>query len=246
MPDLREYFEESEEAWRIFIAAALLHHNIAHVAIVTEDSDGYTLKAQPSIKGKIRDIKTGEVKDVDLPILEDIPVKFAGGGNTVFTHPIKKGDEVMLIFAKQALDTWYESGGVQKAIDNRHNHLSDAMAIPGMWSKPRKIPNISTKSSQMRSVDGKHFVDMHPTDGLTLKSELQVTLHAPAHTIKGELTVQPTDDGKGGNIIVKMLNGQGGTVQADKSVGAPQLAGTLGPPETPPPSPPSPPPPPTA
>ena len=106
--------------------------------IVTEDSDGFTVRLQPAIKGKQIDPQ-GKETDVQMPVLPDVPVQFSAGGGFTITHPIKKGDEGIAVFSARCLDNWWQQGGVQTQARQRWHSLSDAMYIPGIRSKPRAL-----------------------------------------------------------------------------------------------------------
>lgn len=231
MGDYREFSNEPEEALRTSIAGLLKESWSAMPCIITEDSDGHTCSAQPTIKRRV-DNADGTTTYEDHPVHVDVPVHFHSGGGTTFTHPVKKDDEGILVYASRNIDGWHQSGGTQQPLDDRMNHQADAMYIPGIRSTPRKLdPPPSTTSSQMRSDDGKHIVDLHPQNGLSLKSSMQVTLDAPSHTIKGSLTIQPDDNGNGGNVMINKLGstgkGSGGSLIAQLSVTSPE--GKVGP-----------------
>lgn len=198
MPDQREYFEEEEEMLRALVNAHMVQMHTALVCIVQEDSDGHTVKLQPAIKAIKTNIQDGTTEQVSLPILQDVPVKFPGGGGVTFTHPVKKGDEVLAIFTAHPHDAWHQSGGQQAPIDGRHHSLSDAICIPGIRSIPRKLnPAPSTTSSQMRSDDGKHYVDLHPSDGITLQTSKNIAMNQDeAHTITVKHTLVKVSGGR--------------------------------------------------
>lgn len=170
MEDVRARFEDSEEA----LAASHDGRQAdlwTAVPIIFESYDPKTGTAsvQPAIKSIVRK-SDGTSEAVNLPLIQDAPVHFPGGGGATMTFPIKKGDEGMAIISSRSLDGWHQSGEVQKQTDARMHDLSDAMIIPGMRSKPRALKNVSADSVQLRSDDGKHFVDLHPEKGLSMNS----------------------------------------------------------------------------
>jgi hypothetical protein len=59
---------------------------------------------------------------------------------------------------------------VQPQIDARMHDLSDGFAMMGFRSTPRALSGVSTTSTQIRSDDGLHVIDLHPGTGLTLTS----------------------------------------------------------------------------
>ncbi len=222
MADLREQFDNPEEAMRTMWAGIQKHLHTSLVCIVAEDSDGKTVKLQPAIKQTVDDQTYGQTTYENFPLLLDVPVHFSGGGGTTFTHPIKKGDEGVALFMGRPHDTWRQSGGTQQQIWNRMHSLSDAIFIPGVRSMPRDLSNISTESSQMRSDDGNHLVDLHPVNGITHRSTMAVTLHAPSLVHIGDLTLKPDPEtGKGGNMTIQASpDGSNGTLTVAKAVTA--------------------------
>ncbi len=216
MPDQRELFHDPEEGFRSAWAGVRSHMYTALPCIVAEDSDGHTVKLQVAIKRTVKDRTYDDTSYEDFSMLVDVPVQHPGGGGITTTFPIKKGDEILAIFSSRAIDAWHQSGGVQQQIFNRMHSLSDGMALPGWRSTPRKIPNISTEAAQLRTDDLNHVVTLHPQDGLTLKSTVRVVHDAPEHILKGAFTIQPTDDGHGGTLEVKKVNGVGGIITAGR------------------------------
>jgi hypothetical protein len=200
--DDRERWEQVEEPYFILHEWMRKHMWSNMPAVVTENSDGHTLKCQPSIKfQQTNPDETTEFQD--HPILQDVPVTHIGGGGVVLTFPIAKGDEVLLNFASRAIDTWHQSGGSQQPIDTRDHSISDAIAVPGLWSTPRKIQNASTSTVQLRTTgttttrDAKTgetrttptaFMELTPGGVLNFKGT-NWTTDVPTHAYKGHLTV---------------------------------------------------------
>lgn len=154
-----------EEILRSFVAAQLRGVWTSMPVTLNEDSDGKTVKMKLNIKSVERDGE-GKEKHVELPELPEVPVKFASGGGTSTTLPLKTGDEGLAIFTSRASASWRESGGVQQAVDARSHSLSDAVFVPGIRSKPRDLEDISTEGAETRSDDGKHRTITHPQNGV--------------------------------------------------------------------------------
>jgi hypothetical protein len=68
---------------------------------------------------------------VDLPVINNVPVMFPGGGGALVTFDLQQGDEVTLIFSERSLDKWKTTGGSVDPEDPRKFHLSDAYCYPG-------------------------------------------------------------------------------------------------------------------
>jgi hypothetical protein len=108
------------------------------VKVLEDTKEGHVVKLQPTIKGAHRK-EDGTVEDVEMPELGDVPIQFSAGGGFTITHPIKKEDEGIAVFASRCIDGWWDKGDVQAEPYRRRHHLSDAMYIPGIRSKPRKL-----------------------------------------------------------------------------------------------------------
>ena len=82
---------------------------------------------------------------LDYPEILDVPVLFPSAGGGMLSFPVKLGDVVLLVFSMKSLDQWLlrDSGaGTHLPVDNRHWDLTDAIAIPGMYTtKDNLSPN---------------------------------------------------------------------------------------------------------
>ncbi|NRQ51994.1 Gp138 family membrane-puncturing spike protein [Brevibacillus sp. HD1.4A] len=94
----------------------------------------------------------------EIPLLLDVPVVFPRGGGYVLTFPIKSGDECLVVFSDMCIDAWFASGGVQNQIEKRRHDLSDAIAIPGLWSQPKRLEEYSTKHVELRDDTRTKFI----------------------------------------------------------------------------------------
>lgn len=93
-----------------------------------------TVTVQPAIMENL-----GETAQ-SLPLLQDVPVFFAGGSKAAMTYQVNPGDECLVLFADTAIDAWMHSGGVQvQAVPRRHS-LSDGFALVGFRSNPNALP----------------------------------------------------------------------------------------------------------
>jgi hypothetical protein len=116
----------------------LLHETIEYhltdfhtaMAGVVEKYNPKTRRAdiQPSLKRKMPGGKF-----MDFPVIPDVPVRYSGSMEFTIHFPLKKGDEVLLLFTERATDKWKTSGG--KGIeepDPRRFDLQDCVAVPGL------------------------------------------------------------------------------------------------------------------
>lgn len=105
-------------------------------------------------------MEDGAEKWTNVPLLLDVPIVFPRAGGYVLTLPITQGDEVLVCFGDACIDAWWQNGGVQNQIDIRRHDLSDAFAIPGPWSQPRRVSNYSTNSCQLRNEAGTAYIEL--------------------------------------------------------------------------------------
>jgi Phage protein Gp138 N-terminal domain len=115
---------------------------------------------QPSIQG----LHTGpdqKQRWVTLPILPDVPVHFPRGGGYTLTFPIKAGDECLVVFSSRCIDSWWDQGGVQPQRELRMHDLSDGFALVGPFSQKTKLANVSPTTAQLRSDDGKNYIELN-------------------------------------------------------------------------------------
>lgn len=95
-----------------------------------------TVTVQPAIREKLS--SGGAVSEVNIPLLVDVPVVMPRGGGFGLAFAPQKGDECLVVFADNCIDSWWQSGGVQSQADSRRHDLSDGFAILGCWSQPRR------------------------------------------------------------------------------------------------------------
>lgn len=161
-----ELFGLNSDAIIAAIQAALRGTFTSMPAIVSEDGDGHTASAAPTINQLVRQ-DDGTMKQTPWPSLKTMPIHFAGGGLMVSTHPVKAKDEGILVFAARALDSWHQSGGPQNPIDARQHSASDGFYLGGVKSDPNKIANYTPDTIQHRSLDGKTTHEVAPTSTTT-------------------------------------------------------------------------------
>ncbi|MGN6108539.1 MAG: Gp138 family membrane-puncturing spike protein [Kofleriaceae bacterium] len=101
-----------------------------------ESFDAATQRAsvQPLVRRAYYDAELDETVNERHPVIPDVPICFPGAGDWRLTFPIVKGDTVLLVFASCSLDRWLSRGGEVDPEDDRRHSLSDAVAIPGLYS----------------------------------------------------------------------------------------------------------------
>lgn len=167
-----------EEAIRTIVeseVAGLYTHVPFKVVSVDFSKKPPTLVAQPTIKARIRQ-PDGTQAWVALPQVPDVPIHFQGGGGVSVTFPVKAGDEGLLMISNRSIDAFHQSGGEQQQMELRPHDLSNAYALVGTRTQATALDSVSDQSTQIRTDDGNHVVDLHPSNGLSLSSSQGINL----------------------------------------------------------------------
>lgn len=96
-----------------------------------ESYDPKTRKAniKPMLKRVYAD---GEIQS--LPVLTAVPVVWPAGAGGGLAFPLTRGDGVLILFSERNMENYLESGVESKPVDGRKFAMSDAIAIPGLYS----------------------------------------------------------------------------------------------------------------
>jgi hypothetical protein len=187
MITLNERLANSTTPW--MLALKQLDHDlrVAMPAIVQSfDEATQTVVVQPAIREQMLNKQRVPVPTT-LPLISHVPIVLPRAGGFALTMPIQQGDEGLVIIADACFDAWYQSGGVQNQIDLRRHDLSDAFFIAGCWSQPRKLPNYSSSTAQLRSDDGQTFIELGSGE-ITIKAST-VTVQATQVSVTGSESV---------------------------------------------------------
>lgn len=99
------------------------------------DPSSQKADVKPMLKKRLLD---GTVEE--LPIIPNVPVVWPRTADFAMAAPISRGDQVLLLFAERSLDEWLSEGGTPAPADRRKFDLSDAVAIPGLYSFKQPSP----------------------------------------------------------------------------------------------------------
>lgn len=145
---------------------------VAMPGIITAfDSVEQTVTVQPALRELVTN-QDGTQNWTALPLLLDVPICLPRGGGYSITIPISVGDECLVIFSDMCIDAWFSNGNVQNQAEKRRHDLSDAFAIIGTWSQPKRISNYSTSSMQLRTDNGNHMIDISQ-NGIDLRGTIR-------------------------------------------------------------------------
>jgi len=102
------------------------------------DSYDYTT-CKASIKPSLsRTYDDGTV--IEPPVIPNVPVLWPRTSLGSISFPLQRGDGCLVICSERSLDEWLLKGTQQAPSDNRMFDLSDAIAIPGLYSFANASP----------------------------------------------------------------------------------------------------------
>lgn len=112
---------------------------------------------------------------VSIQPLPQVQVGMFRAGGFSLTFPVQAGDEGIVIFNDNCINSWKKSGGTKNAQEEWRRHdLSDGMFLPLVWSQPRKLSSYSNTFPQLRNDAGTIMLEFTPT-GLKVVGDLEVT-----------------------------------------------------------------------
>jgi hypothetical protein len=137
-------------------------HTAIPGVIVSFDAETRLAKVKPAIAMKV--ISLGEVKYINLPIIENVPVclPHSRSAGLYITVPVKANDECLLIFSQRAIDNFVLFGGIQTPPANdslsttspRHHDLTDAICIPGIITMTQALTGWNQDAIEIRNGAG--------------------------------------------------------------------------------------------
>lgn len=116
--------------------------------IVSYDSIERKASVLPLIK-----LKTIKEVNVDLPVIDNVPVMFPSGSTFVLKWDIKPGDGCLLIFSEVGLGNYLNGNGVLQVAteDSSRFDLTDAICIPGLF--PFSVSKTMYSSPPLAEID---------------------------------------------------------------------------------------------
>lgn len=151
------------------------------------DATKMTCEVQVALQGK-QTKSDGTQEDITLPVLVDCPISYPRGGGFTLTFTPVKDDECLVFFASRCIDAWWQQGGVQPQQEFRMHDLSDGFVFVGISSKPNVIKNIKANAAQLRSDDGKCYLEVAAQD-ITAVGPINIDLESPVVDTSDNLNV---------------------------------------------------------
>lgn len=125
--------------------------------VVDFNPDNQTITVQPNYKP----IHNGQ--PIDMPQLQEVPVRFPRAGGFVITTPIKAGDKVTLRPQMRSSEEYHAGGDYTPDRDARTFSLSDMEAfLDGGEPLSDPIPAFNSNNMEIRSASGDFKIEMSP------------------------------------------------------------------------------------
>ena len=147
-------------------------HTSLPAFVVDFDPAAQTITAQVGIKKVIKTTQNEQetLIPLDVPPILDVPVITPRGGGYSLTFPIAAGDECLLIFSERSIKDWLNVGQTVKPTTKRFHDLTDAVAIVGLSSLPRKIQNYNASALELRKDDGAAFIKISDDNSIRIQN----------------------------------------------------------------------------
>lgn len=141
---------------------------------------------QPAIKRNIN----GEL--INLPVLTKVPVRFLKSGDFTITFPLKKDDEIALYFVERSIDNWLQNGDIQSPDDYRKFDLSDAYAVPVLYSQKNKISDFDEENLVIKSTNGNSKIVLKKDGNISIETKANTEIKSAKTIINNDLEVVGT------------------------------------------------------
>ena len=137
-----------------------------------EQYDALTRKA--SVKPLIK-LKTRDNEDLDMPVIDNVPVQFPGSKQFTINYPLEKGDTCIMLFAETGIGTWLTGAGIAANADDMSRFsLTDAICIPSLYtftSVPMPVTLIEFTTAGLEIKNDKADVLLKPTGEINVLND---------------------------------------------------------------------------
>jgi hypothetical protein len=146
-----KYLTISESLSRIIDAALSGVNSGLPAKVLSYNKDDQTVEVEIQHVDKIEKDGLDDPVERGVEPLPDVPVLFPRSGVFSITWPLKKGDDIFLVFSQRSTEEWYlKSGdGAIDPKDKRRHDLSDAFAIPGPPTDKTKLKAHAVSDSEL-------------------------------------------------------------------------------------------------
>ena len=122
---------------------------------------------QVSISLDVKELRDG--RELDLPVLNNVPVLFPRSGNAHVIFPISIGSKGLIVFSQRSIDGWIELGKALVPDDPRTHNINDGIFIPGLSPKNDLITRRGALDS-VEVVNGETYIELMKGGTVNIKS----------------------------------------------------------------------------
>lgn len=123
--------------------------------VVSFNAEKQTITVQPLYR------PSHNGQPVDMPELQEVPVRFPRMGGFVITTPVKPGDKVALRPQMRSSEEYHTGGAYESPNETRSMSLSDMEAfLDGGESLSEPISNFNSQNMEIRSENGDFKIEM--------------------------------------------------------------------------------------
>jgi hypothetical protein len=179
--ELGEFFNRSVKS---FVRGNLYTAMPAQVVSVADFATEQTIDVKPVVRRVYEDTTV-----LESPDIYSVPVMFPSAGGGLLSFPIQVGDTVLLVFSMRSIEDWLEGdGSVVTPSSSRAHSLTDAIAIPGLYTKTSHLePNTDDVELKFRYSGGsdESRVTFKKNGDIEISSETKIYVTAPIVSING-------------------------------------------------------------
>ena len=158
---------------------------------VIESFDAGTQRARVIPGVRMKTVLGQEVRYVDLPVVEEVPIMIPSAGGFAVTLPIKSGDPCVLMFADRDIENFLISGKPEnpgkaqgeETTAPRSHHLTDAICFPGIIADPQVLPDYALDAIEMRDAPGENKIRL-TSSGIEILTSGKLKIDASGVEVK--------------------------------------------------------------
>lgn len=172
--------------------------------VVSYNSSTRTATIKPGVH-RVLTAYEDEAEDLfeELPAIHNVPVCWPMGRGFKINGSLNAGDPVLLVFMDRDISGWRSANSAVPPSDQRTHHISQAVAIPGLW--PNNPPEPTDAAALASKLDAffQAVAAITPAPLVTPGQVLAAvnTIIAAAATVTGGAPGLPGTDTTGSSIL---------------------------------------------
>lgn len=99
-----------------------------------------------------------------------VPVQFCGGAGGHIEFKLERGDEGVLMFSQECIDSWVDQGGVAVKSELRRFSANDCYFLPGVRSIPNAITGFSNDGVRIRNKPGTSYAWLKDSGEVSMRN----------------------------------------------------------------------------